>query len=180
MRILNTVSVVETPFLNMRSTTYEDRDGQLRNWIWVERPKTTNAVMIAGVTDDQKLVVIKEFRIPLQGFEYGFPAGLINPGENIEETADRELQEEAGYKIKTILKTSPLVYNTAGLSNEGLYILFANVEPIQGGARPECMEEIETLTLTREEVKDLLMDPKNMIGAKSWLIFDNFVRNQHL
>ena len=69
-------------------------EGQHRRWHMVSRgdqPKciTGNtqrpdaAIIVPYHRKEKKLVVIKEFRIPVGGYQYGFPAGLLDPGEDL-------------------------------------------------------------------------------------------------
>jgi ADP-ribose pyrophosphatase len=70
-------------------------------WEWAERTNTSGAVVIVAVTADRRLVLIEEYRRPLDARVVELPAGLVGdePGtdnENIVEAAKRELLEEAG------------------------------------------------------------------------------------
>jgi ADP-ribose pyrophosphatase len=72
-------------------------------WEWVERVNTSGAAVIAAVTDDDCLVLVEQFRIPLQCRVMDLPAGLIgdDPGSEGEaqvDAAKRELYEETGFE----------------------------------------------------------------------------------
>jgi 8-oxo-dGTP pyrophosphatase MutT (NUDIX family) len=54
----------------------------------------------------------------LGNWVYNFPAGLIDPGETPEESAERELKEETGLDLVEITETMPLSYSAVGFSNE--------------------------------------------------------------
>src|SRR5690349_9116901 len=58
---------------------------------WVESENS-------ATPSEKKLVVTREFRIPLAGDYYGFPAGLIEKGQTPVQAAERELREETGLK----------------------------------------------------------------------------------
>jgi ADP-ribose pyrophosphatase len=72
-------------------------------WEWVERTNATDAAVIAAVTEDQRLVLVEQYRIPLGCRVLDLPAGLAGDdpsaeGEATIDAARRELFEEAGYE----------------------------------------------------------------------------------
>lgn len=185
MRITKNEVVYSTPFLNMNQTTFLDNKNEEKKWWWVERTNIRKAVMIVpfiitkyiGHEWINKILMIKEKRIPLNDFEYGFPAGLIDGNESIEIAANRELIEETGYKIDKVLRVSPFVYNSAGLTNESISIMFAEVSKFSE-PKLESTEEIQTLALYKQEIQSLLEDAKRneiKIGAKAWIILDSLI-----
>ena len=64
-----------------------------------ERP-VADAVCIVPQTADGKLLLIREFRYPLNSWCIAFPAGLTEPGEDVATCVDRELREETGYALR--------------------------------------------------------------------------------
>ena len=58
--------------------------------------RTADAVSIVPITRDGNLVLIREFRYPLNSWVVGLPAGLVEPGEELAVAVDRELREETG------------------------------------------------------------------------------------
>ena len=78
-------------------------------WEYVERVNCSGAVIIVAKTDDNKLVLVEQFRRPMQKFTIGFPAGLVGDdrgqrGEDFVSAARRELIEETGYRPARIRK----------------------------------------------------------------------------
>jgi ADP-ribose pyrophosphatase len=82
--------------------------------------KADAVVIVPTIETDEgiRLVVTKEFRVPIWDFEYGFPAGLIDDGENMEQTVARELKEETGLELAKIKHVSAPVFSSAGLTDE--------------------------------------------------------------
>ena len=77
--------------------------------------------VIAALTEDKKLVMVRQYRKPADKVMLEVPAGKIDPGEKPLEAAVRELKEETGYtaeKVEFLTQFSPSV----GYSEEVLYL----------------------------------------------------------
>jgi ADP-ribose pyrophosphatase len=184
--ILNKQNVAETKYLNLVMTTFENKQGKPSQWLSAERPGNQHAVVIVAMVQDTinnpLLVVTKEYRIPIQGYEWGCPAGLIEPGQSIHETAKRELKEETGLDvIRFIRPVTPMVYNSAGMTNEAVSFAFVEASGTISQENLQDSEDITTFLYSRASVQQLLQDAmdsdtETFIGAKSWLIFERFVK----
>jgi ADP-ribose pyrophosphatase len=78
------------------------------HWEYSERINSPGAVIIVPVTDDGKVVVIEQYRIPLHSRVIEFPAGVIGDepeagDETHIEAARRELLEETGFQAKELV-----------------------------------------------------------------------------
>jgi ADP-ribose pyrophosphatase len=65
---------------------------------------------------DDRIILIRQYRPPLAAYTIELPAGLVDPGETAESTAERELKEETGYSGKS-KGTSIDIAVDPGLSN---------------------------------------------------------------
>jgi ADP-ribose pyrophosphatase len=99
------------------------------NWVYASRPKVTGVVCIAALTENSEVVLVEQFRPPLQANVIEFPAGLAGDivGQELEaivEAARRELLEETGYEAREIHEvfTGP---SSAGLTDECITFLVA-------------------------------------------------------
>ncbi|WP_415882794.1 ADP compounds hydrolase NudE [Neptuniibacter sp. QD34_54] len=80
------VEQVELRFSNGAERTYE----RLAS-------RGNGAVMIIPVTEDNEVLLIKEYAAGIEDYTLTLPKGLIDPGEDAHIAADRELKEEAGF-----------------------------------------------------------------------------------
>ena len=102
---------------------------RIGHWDYVRRPQSDAAVGILAITAEQEIVLVEQFRIPVQRRVIEIPAGLVGDeiefrGESLAETARRELLEETGYRAETLRKllstpTSP------GMTSEFLHLFHA-------------------------------------------------------
>ena len=176
-RVFGETVIAQSRFLEFKERRYLNKFGNESRWYMVSRVGGRQAVMIIPFCGE-KLVVTREFRVPIGGYEYSFPAGLIDDGEDAVTAAKRELREETGLEIRKILTVSPSVYNSPGLTDEAVTLVYAEVggEPSRDGLEPD--EDIETLVLSRDEVAALMADEKNLVGAKAWMEFYHFVNGK--
>jgi len=100
------------------------RDGR---WEYVARTNSSGAAFIVAVTPEDELLLVEQYRVPLQAGTIELPAGMIGDEEHIrdegiEESALRELEEETGYRGSAahILTSGPVA---AGLTSERLHLI---------------------------------------------------------
>ena len=141
--------------------------------------KKPDAVVIAAYkkTDEGlKLIVIKEKRVVIDDYEYGFPAGLVDEDEDYETTAIRELKEETGLDVDKVLYTSEQIYNSAGMTDESVVMVFVTVTGTISNKHLEAGEDIHTFELSQHEVSRLMNIGDLKFGAKAWFVMDHFAR----
>jgi ADP-ribose pyrophosphatase len=169
IKILGKKVAKATKWLTLWTTEFQKKDGTKSEWDWVQRKKEQKAVIIVPIFSGNRVGLQKEFRVPLEGYEYGFPAGLIDDGETIEQTAIRELKEETGCTVKRVIKKSPFVVNSAGLSDEKVSVVFVEAE-VGGESSTESSEDIEFKVYDITDIGSMLEDPSKTFGAKAWVI----------
>lgn len=92
---LDSERLLETPYFNLRSDRLRLPDGSVKDPYYVlERP---DAAIIFPVTKEGDVILVRQYRPPLEKLELGLPAGLVEAGEKPEAAARRELLEETGY-----------------------------------------------------------------------------------
>ena len=122
------------------------------------------------------MVLIREFRYPLNSWCISFPAGLLEPGEDLLTCADRELREETGYGIAA--DSTPRVlpqagYSSTGLTDETVQVIIAEAERVEE-AHTEPNELIEAFELPRAEIREFLRTNTLPIGIRAQLILELF------
>lgn len=102
LKILGKEKLFQGKFRNFWSTNFLDKDGNERVWEWVD---SKDFVYVFGITTDKKIIVVKNFRIPIEKYVIQMVAGRIdNDNESEEETAKRELLEETGYSAANLIR----------------------------------------------------------------------------
>jgi ADP-ribose pyrophosphatase len=137
-----------------------------RSWTIVHR-KT--AVVIAPMTRDSKIVLIRQERIPIRQAIWEMPSGQIDDQNadqrKIEDAALRELREETGYEIASGGQLIPLghYFSSPGFTDERAYLFLAHpVQPCEEGSQHDEGESIlDCREFTVEEIR--LMIAKNDI-----------------
>lgn len=180
MKILQIEKITNEKWLNLFAATFENR-GQSGRWLFASRkampqgPGPADAVIIVPVLrvpgEPPRLVFIREFRVPAGGYMYGLPAGLLEAGESVEQTARREVLEETGFEVERVVRVTPPLFSSSGLSDETAAMAFVDVRP---STRPrpalETSEDIEVVLLDWPAVARLCDAPDLPIDAKAWMV----------
>ena len=177
--IIKLENLKSTRWLNFFCVKYKTERGKIHSWLFASRKenpfedKSPDGVVIIATVETpegRKVVVTKEYRAPINDYEYGFPAGLIEPGMSEEETVKKELKEETGLDLVKITDKSNQVYSSAGLTDESIVIYFVEAEGEVTQDHLEDSEDIETLLFGVEEIQEALKSDKK-VGAKAWGVF---------
>lgn len=108
-------------------------------------------VAAVPVLEDGRLLLIRQFRYPLQKFILELPAGKLDSGQSPADTIARELEEEAGYH-STSLEFACSFYTSPGISNELIYLFIARgLETV-----PQRLEEGEHITPEAHTLEECL------------------------
>lgn len=152
MTVLNKKTLWEGKFLRSVLVRYIDGSGVTeRDWEAIERVGCDGVVGIVPFTDEGEVVMIRQFRPPINGHVIELPAGLCDPGERLQDAARRELIEETGYAARELrfLTEGPL---SSGLSSELLTVYMATGLTFVGIGMRDETEHIEVLKVPVERV----------------------------
>ena len=111
------------------------------------------AVVIIPILDDGRLLFERQFRYPSRRAFLEFPAGKIDPGEEILTTGQRELLEETGYVARE-WRYLGVMHPCIGYSNEKIEIFVAQHLVRQSDQALDHGEFPDLLTLSLDEAID--------------------------
>ncbi|MDY0747495.1 NUDIX hydrolase [Paucibacter sp. R3-3] len=160
--------VYQGHFLDVRRDTVRLPDGAESAREYIVHP---GAVMIVPILDKGQLLLERQYRYPMGRVMLEFPAGKIDPGEDILACAKRELLEETGYTAREWAHAGVL-HNAIAYSDERIEIFFAR-GLVAGAQKLDEGEFLELVTHSATELDAMaaegeLTDAKTLI-ALLWL-----------
>ena len=169
-------------FLNLIHLTFTDRKKRDRDYYFCTRNSDeklkirTHAldpegICIYAVTREEhpRLVMIHEYRFPVDEYIYSLPAGLIDPGETPGQAAAREMAEETGFAFTEYEDGDPALrrpfFLAPGFSDEPGSAVFGSVALPGGAPREESSEWIEVHLADKKEAHRILEEEKLSVRA---------------
>lgn len=147
-RTIKSDKVYQGKIINLRIDTVELPDQKYSKREIIEHP---GAVAVVPITEDNKIVMVKQFRKSVEEYLLEVPAGKLEIGEEALECAKRELLEETGYKCNT-LEYLFKFYTSPGFCNETISIFVAK-DLVMDIAQPDEDEYIE---IEKYEIDELI------------------------
>jgi 8-oxo-dGTP pyrophosphatase MutT (NUDIX family) len=159
--IKSSTTIGQGKFLRLELKEYTTADGKVCTWESAERMVSHSAALvIATMKRSGKIVLVRQFRPPLSAYSLEFPAGLIDPGEKIEDAAARELHEETGYSCHILWHTGECS-TSPGMCSEKVAMVYAEIDEdaLENIAHKQDLqdnEDIEVMLVTKEELSNVI------------------------
>ena len=136
-----------------RKDVCRTHDGKIiEPYFVVELPPTATAL---ALTDDGKVILVKQYRHPIGEVIYETPGGFIDDGEDAVSGMKRELMEETGYAFSQIEHLGKSAANPALLNNYTDLYLATGGRKV-AGQQLDHNEEIEIVLVSMDELIDML------------------------
>jgi ADP-ribose pyrophosphatase len=185
VKIISAEKLTSLKWVNMFDVTYVDKNDRHRSWQIATRarqPKCATGrftapdavVIVPFHTTEKKIVITREYRVSLADYEYGFPAGLVDDGESVEQTSRRELMEETGLTLTRVTAISPPIYSSAGLTDESVAMVYIECNGKPSTDHNTESEAIEVELISRSQASRLVANPALKFDAKAWLVLYNY------
>ncbi|ONI38450.1 DNA mismatch repair protein MutT [Candidatus Epulonipiscium fishelsonii] len=194
MQIKKLSVLAKTRYLTLYDAIYTNKKGTEKHWSIASRKNketlenqyfnnvedAVDAVVIVGLHRPTKsLVIIKQFRLPVNSYIYELPAGLIDPNETIENTLKRELKEETGLNITEIINDGShnKLYLSPGMTDESVALVYCLCD---GELSQEFLEEDEDITpmLVNKEKAIEILNGNIRLDIKCFLILSTFAQGK--
>lgn len=160
--------------LNFYQLEAQHRDGRISPYYMASRAKdiahlksvtgknAPDGVILYGVygPEKDKLVLIRQYRFPLGGYVYEFPAGLIEDGEDMLSAGIREMYEETGlsFQPRESGSYSRPFFTTVGMTDESCSMVFGYCSGTPTNTHQEASEEIQVVLADRAECRRILKE----------------------
>lgn len=157
-----------------RERSPEEYETALRR-VGAGAPVQAEAVCMVPQLPDGRVLLIREFRYPVNAWVVAFPAGLIDAGEDERAAIARELAEEVGLRVRDELGADAVrMLAQPGLSSTGLTEEAVRIALVKADwaaeARPERGELIEPFALARQQIPAFLRENRLPIGTRAQLM----------
>ena len=188
-RIGGVQKLTDNPHLNLYHIDAVDTGGRSFDYYFASRNEEKNlklytkaldpeGIVIYAVTREEtpRLVMIREYRYPLDEEIYALPAGLVDAGETAGMAAVREMKEETGLDFEEYTGGEACFrkpfFMGPGLTDEASAAVFGTVKDAEGIQMCEASERIRVILADKEQVRRILREEKvSLRGAYLCMMF---------
>jgi ADP-ribose pyrophosphatase len=128
-KTLKSEKILQNNFFTIKKDRCEKTDGKIvEEYYTIER---SDVAVIAALTPENELILIKQYRYPVDAVDFELPAGYLElNGENIMDAAKRELLEETGYSSNNFEKIGECFASAGTMNNTVHFFLAKNCEKV--------------------------------------------------
>ena len=173
-RIKGIKKLTHNRYLNLFELDATFRDGSAAPYYVASRRKDVDdlkavthdshadGVILYGVHGENKdkVVLVRQYRYPLGGYVYEFPAGLVEPGEDMLQAGIREMYEETGLEFTPVEggAYSRPFFTSIGMTDESCGTVYGYCSGNPSNAHQEGSEDIEVILADRNECRRILKE----------------------
>lgn len=128
-------------------------DGSLASRELVHHP---GGVGVVAVTEDRKVILVKQYRKPIDAAIYEIPAGKLDAGEEPHTCGIRELEEETGFRAASFIYLG-FIYPSPGFTDERTYMYLATGLS-QGEEHPDSDEFLDVEQIPLAKALEMIMN----------------------
>ncbi|MDF7679772.1 ADP compounds hydrolase NudE [Enterobacteriaceae bacterium ESL0689] len=172
--ILHVETVARSRLFNIERVDLQFSNGVFRVYERM-RPCDCEAVMIVPIIDDH-LILIREYAVGTESYELGFPKGMMEPGESMQQAANRELKEEIGFGANNVTFLKKMSMVPSCFSSMINVIVAENLYPESlPGDEPEPLTQVrwplsQLMALLAEEDFNEARNVSALFLAREWLL----------
>lgn len=185
MEVIRINKSKELKYLNGFTIDYLSKSGQPKIWELVSRQDevrledeifngasySDGAVMFGTDEKEEKVVILKEYRVSAGKYVYMLPAGLVEKNEDIKDASIREFKEETGLDFEPVYVEKER-YVSVGIINEKVNIVYGYYSGKPSNAYQEDNEDAEILIIDRSEAKRILHEEE--VSIRTAMLLQGF------
>lgn len=183
----------DNQFLNLYKMDALTREGRAFDYYFVSRngaenlklrtkEDTAEGIVIYPVfkEDPEKIVIIRQYRYPLDEYIYELPAGLKDAGEDAEQAAIREMKEETGLEFSPWLEGNKAYrrpfFMGPGYTDESSQTVFGYASGDISTSFQEDTERIQVLLVGKEEAGRILA--RERVSLRCAFLLMHFIQSR--
>lgn len=168
-KVLSSQMIYKGRAVNLRVDTIELPDGRQTTREVVEH---SDCVAMVVLDEQDNVLMVRQYRTPVERELLEIPAGGIDPGESPEDAVRRELREETGYSPRRVEKLGGF-YSTPGYCTEYLYLFLAS-DLVHSPLHAEDTDSISLVRVPVDQIHHMvtsgtICDAKSVAGLFTFL-----------